>query len=111
MASIFAPDVEIRMMRMDDYELQVLREVQAEEPSPVEGAITYRRFVSRSKGRRKDGSKILRRNWKEVHLVQNRGGRFYLWHRFPFDVYATEILGQRHDGESLKEEIIRVWGY
>ncbi len=96
---------------MDDEEL-LLREVEAEylRDNAVHCSIIYRRFVSRSKGRR-NGRRRLRRNWKEVHLLRYMGGKFRQWHRFPFDVYTTEILGQHADGEILKDEIIRLWGY
>lgn len=75
----------------------------------VANNITYRYFVSKSKGRR-NGKKRIRRIWKEVHLVKYIGG-FYQWHRFPFDIYATEIIGQHAVGEVLKERIIDLWGY
>lgn len=71
--------------------------------------VTYHRFVSRSKGRR-NGKRRIQRCWKEVHLVRYRDG-FHLWHRFPFDVYASEIIGGFADAEMLKERIIELWGY
>jgi hypothetical protein len=77
---------------------------------PVVQSRKYRRFVSRSKGWR-NGRRRIRKRWKEIHLVKYRGGRYSQWHRFPFDVYATEILGQHADGETLKMHIERLWGY
>lgn len=76
---------------------------------PVRQSIKYRRFVSYSKGWR-NGKQRIRKHFKEVHLVKYRGG-YSLWHRFPFDVSATEILGPRADGEDLKYHIERLWGY
>jgi len=95
----------------EQYQTKLLAEAHTEcdRANPVVRSITYHRFVSRSKGRR-NGRQRLRRNWKEVHLVRYRGG-YHLWHRFPFDVYATEIIGKHADGEMLKEAIIDRWGY
>lgn len=84
-------------------------ERECRETDPVFNAITYRRFVSKSKGRR-NGRQRLRRNWREVHLVKYGAG-FQGWHRFPFDVCATEILGPHADAEMLKERIEELWGY
>lgn len=72
-------------------------------------SITYKRFVSKSKGIR-NGKQRIRRNWKDVHLVEYNSGYHY-WHNFPFDEYATEIIGQFADGEMLKDRIIELWGY
>ena len=96
---------------LSEYEVQMIEEAVSQEPSPVQGVISFRKFVSRSKGRRKDGSKRYRKRVKEVFLVSNRDGSYFSCHKFPFDVYATEILGPKSDGEDLKSEIIRVWGY
>jgi len=92
-------------------ELEILHEVELEylRNDCVYNAITYVRFVSKSKGIR-NGKRRLRRHYKEVHLVKYRIG-FHLWHRFTFDVYATEIIGQFADAEMLKERIINLWGF
>lgn len=80
------------------------------ESSPVIQAITYHRFVSRSKGWR-NGKRRIRKHWKEIRLIKYARG-FTQWHRFPFDEYATEILGEKigAEFESLQNEIIREWG-
>jgi len=91
-----------------EVEEAVKRELMAADAVIVKG-VKYVRYVSRSKGRR-NGKKILRKNWREVHLVKY-GRRFLSWHKFPFDIYATEILGQAFDGEDLKQSIIDLWGY
>jgi hypothetical protein len=102
------------MVTQAEYEAAIEYEVRQElaDNDPVVSTITYRRFVSKSKGRR-NGKKRVRRNWKEVHLVQYRGGghNFTQWHLFTFDVYATEILGAHSDAEMLKDRIIERWGY
>ena len=71
--------------------------------------ISYRFFVSKSKGR---GRK--RRNITEVHLVKynvkNNDG-FHLWRKFQFDVYASEILGYEADADDLRQAIINMWGF
>jgi hypothetical protein len=95
-----------RWFEEDDEELR--KELIA--ANPVVECIKYRRFVSKSKGRR-NGRKRLRKNWKEIHLVRFMQGEYHQWHRFPFDVYATEILGQKADGEELKKRIEELWGY
>jgi len=89
-------------------EAEVKREVAGADAVVFKG-IKYRRFVSRTKGRR-NGKQRLRRNWKETHLVKYSNG-FHLWCNFPFDIYATEILGEAFDGEDLKQRIIDLWGY
>lgn len=98
----------------EDWELDIIAEAKAEadQSDVVRRKITYRTFVSRSKGIR-NGRRRYRRNWKEVRLVKYNNG-FHLWHRFTFDVYATEIMGKmvgKDDAEeSLKQAIIRRWG-
>jgi len=71
--------------------------------------ISYTFFVSKSKGWR-NGKRLLRRNWKEIHLIQYCGW-WWFWERFPFDVYATEVIGPFADGEMLRQRIIDLWGY
>ncbi len=99
----------------EDWQRQALAEVEAEvlADDPVVRNITYHRFVSKSKGRR-NGKQRIRRHWKEVRLVSYRTG-FQSWHRFPFDEYATEILGQQTKAdeaeEALKQRIIDLWGF
>jgi hypothetical protein len=66
--------------------------------------VTYHAFVSRSKGWR-NGKRRIRRRWKEVQLVRYTEG-FHLWPRFPFDEYATEIIGPHADEAMLKERIL-----
>lgn len=103
-------------MVYNDYERAAIAEVEAElaAEDPVVRNITYHRFVSRSKGWR-NGKQRLRRVVKEVHLVQYHQCGFHQWHRFPFDVYATEIFKERYSKEdaeeALKQEIKRRWGY
>ena len=103
-------------MVYDDYEQAVIDEVQAELDAndPVVRTITYRRFVSKSKGIR-NGKRRVRRRWKEVRLVKYRDRPFRSWHRFPFDEYATEIFGQQYSKEdaeeALREAIKNRWGY
>lgn len=63
-------------------------------------SITFHGFVSKSKGKNRK-----RKKWKEVYLVKYRDG-FHSWDKFPFDVYATEIIGQHADGEDLKQRIL-----
>ena len=40
-----------------------------------------------------------RKHWKDIELVSYQGGRFHLWHRFPFDQVVTEVF---HDWEEWK---------
>jgi len=60
--------------------------------SPIYAAFTYVAFVSLSKGLR-NGKRRLRRHWKETRLIRYQRGPFMAWHKFPFDVYASEVLG------------------
>ena len=94
--------------------------------NPVYREITYRRYVSKSKGGQRNkvvkgkNGKIYgpyphygpykRKHWREVRLVRYRGG-FYEWHKFPFDEFCDEILGPNAESEDLKDEIIKLWGY
>lgn len=75
----------------------------------INNLVSYHYFVSKSKGR---GRK--RRNLTEVHLVKynvkNNDG-FHLWEKFPFDVYASEILGYEADADDLRLAIINLWGF
>ena len=91
---------------MTDYELEVINEMEQEclQSDPVYRAITYVGFVSKSKGR---GRK--RRNWKEIKLLKYNGN-FHLWHNFPFDVYASEILGYNAYAVDLQNRITDIWG-
>ncbi len=94
-----------------EYEAQIEREVMQEVlgNDPVARTIKYRYFTSRSKGWR-NGKRRLRRNWKEIRLVKYSTRGFTQWHKFPFDVYATEIMGEWADGELLKERIKEIGG-
>ena len=100
---------------LNDIDIEYYQDVEAEVQNEllsdncVAQSIKYRRFVSRSKGWR-NGRRRIRRHYKEVHLVRYNDG-FHLWHRFPFDVSATEIIGAYADGEMLKDRIIELWGY
>ena len=64
---------------------------------PVATSFVYVSFVSKSKGHGK------KRKPREVVLVGYRG-RFWTWDRFPFDVYAGEVLHGRDDREVLGAE-------
>ncbi len=109
-------ELAIKEFELDGYE-------EALANNPVAQTISYWRFVSKSKGRR-NGKQRIRKHWKEVHLIGTKrgvshgrfsGGHFTQWHLFPFDVYATEILGAQvqpdEAEEYLKNEIIKLWGY
>lgn len=80
--------------------------------NPTVNRVKYAYFVSCSKGK---GRK--RKQPTEVHLVSLSDSRFYLWHKAPFDVYASEILGFSGDRDNkspeeyLREEIKKIWGY
>ena len=95
---------------LEDYHAQVEAEVktECEQVDSVFNDISYKRFLSRSKGWRNGKQRI--RKGKEVHLV-GKMGIFHLWHNFWFDVHATEIMGEHADGKMLKERIIELWGY
>lgn len=100
------------VLSLEDWQEQEQSEVLKEylHNDVVAQNITYHhRFVSKSKGWRK-GKKRIRRHWKEVHLLRYNDG-FHLWHRFRFDVYATEIIGPFANSEMLKERVIELWGY
>lgn len=75
---------------------EIRREVALEDR--VRRMVRYNHFESRSKGR---GRK--RRRVTEVRLVSYANGAFHMWHKFPFDEYATEILG---DVENAEEKLI-----
>jgi hypothetical protein len=100
----------------EDWQRQAIAEVNAEidQNDPVVRNITYHRFVSRSKGIR-NGKRRYRRGLKEVHLLSYHGRGFRQWHRFPFDVYATEIFKEQYPKEdaeeALKSAITDRWGY
>ena len=75
------------------------------ENDKVHQVITRHCFVSRSKGIR-NGKRRLRKHWKEIELLKYLDGKFTQAHRFKFDVYATEIIRQREDAETiLRSEI------
>lgn len=76
-----------------EYQQSVLEDIRREsrEEDRVNRLITYRRFVSKSKGWR-NGKRRLRKRWQEVHLVKYQA-RFHTWDKFPFDDCASEILG------------------
>ena len=97
-------------IRLEDYHAQVEAQAKAEveQVDNVFNEISYKRFLSRSKGWR-NGRRRLRKG-KEVHLV-GKSGFYHLWHNFQFDVHATEIIGEHADGEMLKERIIELWGF
>ena len=93
-------------------ELEYYRQVEGEcyaeycQSDPVYQDIRYIYFVSKSKGRRKNGKQRLRRYWKEVELLSYRGKGFTLWHRFPFDTCATECLGGSALSGDAEHELI-----
>ena len=111
----------------DEWCRQVQEEVlsEIEVSDPVSSSMRYACYMSRSKGgqnnkvvKAKSGKTYgpyrhygpyRRKHPEEVELVTHRGGQSHLWHRFPFDVYATEIFGssvQKEDAEDkLKEEL------
>jgi hypothetical protein len=93
----------------EEYEREVKREVAAEcrQEDRVARLITFRAFVSKSKGIR-NGKRRVRKHWKEVYLVRYRSEGFRSWNRFPFDEAATEIIGQHADGEILKERVLEL---
>lgn len=86
-----------------EQEAEALADLQANDP--VHRDIRYHYFVSKSKGRR-NGKQRRRRNWKEVELISYRGGSFHQWNRFPFDVYATECLGQEVSADDACQEFM-----
>jgi hypothetical protein len=74
----------------------------------VHQVITRVCFVSKSKGIR-NGKRRLRKHWKEVELLKYLDGRFTQTHKFKFDVYATEIIGDIENAEEiLRKEIERL---
>lgn len=87
---------------------------------PVGKSIEVARFVSRSKGWRTSKERgryrRMRRGFKEVYLVKYnscRQPRFHLWHNFPFDEYASEILkgqGGEYPEHKLIERIRDIFG-
>ncbi len=87
-------------LSQQEYETKVIDEVLRElrDNDPVIRNFSYVSFVSKSKGIR-NGKRRFRRNWKEVELVSYQGGHYSLWHRFPFDIYASEVLGDIEDVE------------
>ena len=99
-------------MIADDWKYEELRKSWQEYKvqNRVCSLITYIAFVSKSKGRyyyKKGGYKRrLRRNWKEVELIKYGNGSWVSWHRFPFDVVATEVYGDILNSEqTLMDEI------
>lgn len=74
------------------------QEVQSEYKlnDPVYRSITKKQFISRSKGRNRT-----RKHPKEITLLRYHEGLFFSYHRFPFDIYATEIIGQTTEAETI----------
>jgi len=93
---------------MEEYYRQQEEEVRLEmlRDSPVYQECGYVSFVSKSKGRKKNGERRLRRNWKEVELFRRSSG-WHLTHNFPFDEHASELLGH-DDAEELEEQMRQV---
>jgi hypothetical protein len=83
---------------LEELESETLVEYRKDDP--VYKNIRYHSFVSKSKGRR-NGKQRIRKHWKEIRLLSYQGGAFHLWHRFPFDRYTTECLGQIEDAERI----------
>ena len=83
-------------------------EVKAEllQQDPVYQECGFVSFVSKSKGRKKNGERRYRRNWKEVELYRRYDG-FHLPHNFPFDEESTELL-DRDDPEALQDHMKEV---
>ena len=95
---------------LDDPRAAWLKEVHAEtlKENPVARSLTVHTFVSRSKGLR-NGKRRLRKHLKETYLKSIYKTGFQSWRRFPFDVYATEIINQQADRETLKEQILELY--
>jgi hypothetical protein len=77
--------------------IEALKEIDKEiaHCDPIKRNYTYKAFVSKSKGiryRKGVPYQRKRRNWKDVELVNYRGGGYHLWHRCHFDEWATETL-------------------
>lgn len=95
-------------------ERQLHREWQESEDS-VYRAIRAVRFVSKSKGIR-NGKRRIRKQWKEVYLLRYLNDNchgYRQWHRFPFDEYATEILGNQggeYPHEALMNRVQELYG-
>ena len=75
----------------------VLSEIdrEIEHCDPIKRNYQYKAFTSRSKGiRYRNGVPYqrIRKHWKDVELVEYRGGGYHSWHRCPFDEWATETL-------------------
>lgn len=101
-------------MRNEDEELEEYYRQQEEEvkqeilrDSPVYQECGYVSFVSKSKGRRKNGTQRLRRNWKEVDLFRRSRG-WHLEHNFPFDEEVSELLGDHTGAEELREQMMDI---
>jgi len=94
--------------QMLEYYREIEEEVQNDllRDSPVYQECGYVSFVSKSKGRKKNGERRLRRNWKEVELFRRSRG-WHLPHNFPFDEHASELLGH-DDAEELEEQMRQV---
>jgi len=93
-----------------EWERDTLAEIEAQcrAQDPVYQDVRYHYFVSKSKGWRKNkfGARTkrrIRRHWKEVQLVSYRDGPFMSWHKFPFDEYATECLGEEVSWEDATQ--------
>lgn len=68
---------------------------------PVYKSITKIQFLSSSKGRNRK-----RKLPHEVTLIRYHSGKFFSEDKFPYDIYATEIIGQRPDAETLLRNAI-----
>lgn len=92
------------MRHMTDEEREVYEECYREccQGDPVHRDIRFAYFVSTSKGRGKK-----RKEPTEVSLLSYRNGPFMMWHKFPFDDYATECLGSSVSTENAEAEFIK----
>jgi hypothetical protein len=107
------------MVGLRERERELYQEFLQEE-DPVYRSIEAVRFVSRSKGWRTSKARgryrRMRRGLKEVYLVKYNSGsqsHFHLWHNFPFDEYAPEILkgqGGEYPEHTLIERIRDIFG-
>ena len=93
----------------EDYCARVEQEGMVEflDHNAIHRNVKYVYFTSKSKGMR-NGKQRLRRNWKEIELFKYRDGNYHQAHHFPFDVYATEVLGDIDNAEAKFKELIPV---
>ena len=94
---------------MLEYYQQAEEEVKQEilRDSPVYQECGYVSFVSKSKGRKRNGERRYRRNWVEVELFRRSNG-WHLPHNFPFDEEATELLGDQGTDEELRDQMSEI---